>query len=1092
MRNAWQLRNSLLCQLQVPCHGEALPHVDHSWTPFWKPRSPSSKSVRFDRIVQCTLLDENHSECGWEIWTLPKEPQLHVRVEPKASSLIAEHITDEFSMMARSIALRPHSSPSSPWSRAPSTPSSASQSTLFVSVQVFDMQRNQAHGRVRAEPDEARFIDTRRLLGYSQHDIAEQFHIRPAPADLDAAHIEPILLLQHQDLAYNDNSRAVLVDTELHGDRFDTVIETDRYTAMVPSTINRAYILRITGVSAYCRLHNQRCIVWVGGRLINLQSKQAITVQHGTYIRVAIPPFEEPSVVPTHYAVKGCQAGLNKFEIVDKYQQGIHSDALDTDIEAMLADSPAEELEGPATDQSALLQTSFQPFPAFENVHPQPTPKTCFLSEKEPPQYFVEAEGFPQQGHPLRAEFDGPMQSWFSSLLHAFNANAAVECEEEGPVAYLDTWFLHGHRPGVFEESRPLRLDQFSQMWRADIVDTWRDRINMNQPLIIQWVLPVPPEPMTSSSIGHLLVYQNIPRDLAPVLITTTFQGRSHSRMARTGALVNIPTDFGHLKDLLRYARICLDRKCALSLGPRIFELHEAFEANHGDGFVITVEPLIDFFHVGDDQIASPLISMSAIPTADELQGPPDILDFPDFVQNLNDRWTTLIRIGVQPRGPQIIVQTWYLDAVFYRYHHATREVTLTDDFTQWERQLVHAWHDIVDHSVPTDFAIVSSSPGDFSVIHIILHQRLRPHETANLLTVHNHADVQYHHSTVAVIMEVLIRRSFILRAARCQMLCPPLLIDNSCTTWQDGVEIGDVHAFRCQHGLSFFVLIYPHVPYVWPSAEEPAHDPTASSSTSLIQTRAKLMRSQVNHRWRQTAGLVAHTQRPQRLNLTDLLPEPTFTTIDFRPVQQLLAQIRHVPLGPLHQRASIVKWHSSTLTAFASTPDWTTAPALGFSFYTDGTSAFIDNHRDAAAAVVLIVHTDYGDQFGGYRCFNVGPGCHAPQAEMSALSIAALWAIQLLDAAPWSRTPTVSFSALIALRLALSLPVIGGSWLRRPCKRAPGLSFNGSNSTLASLASGFMSKLTVDILGTKLLMPQHGLHFLTGSRPSISTTSSL
>ena len=345
-------------------------HIYIPKTPTMKSRTSKLKRVRFDEIVQCTLLDSDHFACGWEVWSIPELRQPAARVEPKISSLIAGSCVsqdDEFSLMARAASIpMSHASPSSPWSRAPSTPSSASQSTMFTSVHVFDLQRNQAHGRVRAEPDEAHFIDVRRLLGYTQHDVAAQFHIVPPPADLDAAHILPILLLRHDDLTYGNTDRAVLVYTELHGDRFDTIIETDRYTTMVPPTITRAYILRITGVSVYCRMHHHRCLVWVRGRLIGLQSQEAIQIQHGDYIRVAVPPFEEPSLVPTHFAVKGCQAGLGKDEIVNKFQQGAHSDSLDSDINAMLTDSPAVDPAASDPDHAALLQTSFQPFPAFD------------------------------------------------------------------------------------------------------------------------------------------------------------------------------------------------------------------------------------------------------------------------------------------------------------------------------------------------------------------------------------------------------------------------------------------------------------------------------------------------------------------------------------------------------------------------------------------------------------------------------------------------------------------------------------------------------------------------------------------------------
>ena len=164
-----------------------------------------------------------------------------------------------------------------------------------------------------------------------------------------------------------------------------------------------------------------------------------------------------------------------------------------------------------------------------------------FQEQQPPPFYHAEAESNAQQlqGHP----HDAPIPSWMSSLLHAFADHAATELEEEGPVAYLDTWFSTGFTEKGLEESRPLRLDQCSQMWRQDIVETWRDRINVNLPLFFSWVHPVPPEPPTSTSIGHLIVYQNIPRSLVPVLISMKFLSASQERLGQVALLLQTPTD---------------------------------------------------------------------------------------------------------------------------------------------------------------------------------------------------------------------------------------------------------------------------------------------------------------------------------------------------------------------------------------------------------------------------------------------------------------------------------------------------------------------------------------------------------------------
>lgn len=62
-----------------------------------------------------------------------------------------------------------------------------------------------------------------------------------------------------------------------------------------------------------------------------LQGAATARVQHGDYIRIATPPFEDP-IVPTHFAVKGCQAGLSRNQIIQRFQQGDNSDSLFSEL----------------------------------------------------------------------------------------------------------------------------------------------------------------------------------------------------------------------------------------------------------------------------------------------------------------------------------------------------------------------------------------------------------------------------------------------------------------------------------------------------------------------------------------------------------------------------------------------------------------------------------------------------------------------------------------------------------------------------------------------------------------------------------------
>ena len=93
----------------------------------------------------------------------------------------------------------------------PSSPQSFA-GRLWRSVQVFDMRSNHARGRVQVQPPETIFTEVRRLLGYTHQEVADFFDISPSPQDLDSVHVQPLLLVRHDDLYFGDDRRAVLID----------------------------------------------------------------------------------------------------------------------------------------------------------------------------------------------------------------------------------------------------------------------------------------------------------------------------------------------------------------------------------------------------------------------------------------------------------------------------------------------------------------------------------------------------------------------------------------------------------------------------------------------------------------------------------------------------------------------------------------------------------------------------------------------------------------------------------------------------------------------------------------------------------------
>ena len=163
---------------------------------------------------------------------------------------------------------------------------------------------------------------------------------------------------------------------------------------------------------------------------------------------------------------------------------------------------------------------------------------------------------------------------------------------------------------------------------------------------------------------------------------------------------------------------------------------------------------------------------------------------------------------------------------------------------------------------------------------------------------------------------------------------------------------------------------------------------------------------------------------RPTVLSLHHLIPTPPEIFVPCSPLHFLRSQLLHTDLGPPGGRAQVVKWHSATLQAFEETPDWQDELPISYELYTDGSSAFLDETRQGAAAVVLIVNTTQGPRFGGSHSFTVDAPGTAPLAEITAMFGAILWAVSLAEQHATS-TPQIE----LCFDCALAGKAASGQW---------------------------------------------------------------
>ena len=869
----------------------------------------------------------------------------------------------------------------------PSSPSSFPEEALWRSIQIYDLRSNYGRGRIQVRPPEAAFAEARRLLGYTHHEVAEIFEIIPPPDDLDAVHVQPLLLVQHDDVLFGDNRRAVLIDVQLHGSNFDSTVEIDRYTTMLPSPIHRSALLKFAGVAQYCHVSMDRCLLWHRGQLIPFQATNTLVLAHGDYIKIAVPPFRTESV-PTYFAVRACQQGLAAEEVEIRYQQNPNPDELYTDIEA-------EQQHG---DEQVGLQTSSSTAsPQFKGLHrgEVPAPELTCMS----PQTFL-----PHRQQPAH---DPPRHSWFNALQSTFAERAETACEEEGPIAFVVTWYVSGSIEQCSEESRILQLDQHTHLWYQDLLHLWRDKIDLTTTVNCQLVQPEPPRHDTSWNIGHLIIFQRAVHPYSAVLLTIRFLTDRRTGLNYVAAVLRSPTSAFAIRDLCNLARVCIDRQFDVQKGLHHHLQGDAVALQHGDGLIFNVHPPIITHHVGDDQVVAPQWLPVPVNTAqnnDQVMIP-DITDQSEFTHELFEYWDVHARTGPANMERLLHVTTWCLHAERIRSNDETRIVTLGDDFYAWENQLQRAWQDLLDPNAAVDFAIVDDQPAGFTGahgLHIIVHQHLRHDERSSNTTIFNDYVRCAPHVT-AVILPHIVGKTALIRAVNRENDCPPRNPFTLCNTWQVGWEFNDAAPYQCEHGQTFMLIIQPNHQAYWNDDTDDERDEQASSSMNLLQhnvhishTRTTNDENTANDRCL-TTGQVAHTQWPDRkaICLDELVKLSPTVSVDLSSVFRLAGELKSISFMFAQQWPPDLPIPEVTHQAMSALAPHGDDTPYAYHFFKDGSKA---PDGCIGSAVLLLIESEVGWHFGGcvYKRVNIGSTSIA--GENGAIIWALLWAVNISD----------------------------------------------------------------------------------------------
>ena len=458
------------------------------------------------------------------------------------------------------------------------------------------------HSRLRSDDLEIRHRQAAHYLGLTRHALIRLHPVRAIPHDMRDAEW-PLLAQVVHELRPGASSRYVLIDTEFHNHPPSLEPEAVRQCKLIPGRMPRSMILSILGLTPYCRQIG-RCLFWLNHRLVSEEDQTMLLLEHGDYIRIALPPpavcqdlstrmiallyhHEFPPSEHAHLATHL----PDHVEMEDQMPTGegfINSLLFDDDLSAFVQ---MKSKLNPSTPAGIFEHRLF-------NDPAAAVRQQCAVAEQRAQEF--------RDWHGMIGRTLLPLGLQDLHRLLTRGHHQAVE-EEEAII----TWYLNHRTTWRCNLGRPVALPRDLPSWEETIRAAWRDDIDDAMPLQYHLVTPQPYD-LEHGIKAHVLVVQPEEFDVAALLIssydTGVFGGQArrfavlHQGQITLSELVDHSDrdGVGHMPGV----------QCTAWLGWDELITHVAWPIRDGNGFTVCIERPEDPDHSNSDSRADDGVSL--------------------------------------------------------------------------------------------------------------------------------------------------------------------------------------------------------------------------------------------------------------------------------------------------------------------------------------------------------------------------------------------------------------------------------------------------------------------------------------------------
>ena len=846
---------------EIPCLLTALQDFDHRrlWT-FAQVLPPR---ITLEQVIPIANFEHfcQRVHCfGWVHYNLLSEEPVALRpgdgiclVAQPSEDATAE--PDAFSLMARappSLQPQPETPPEQDFAD-PDSPaeSSISDYTIWASVLLFNKHNRAVGARLRVDHHERLHRDAAATIGIHPDQLIALHRVHHPPQDLAASQQEVFIAQQMGDVLTGSLLRMTLVDVDFCNHWPDLDIEVRRSIRLIPKDATRKIVISALGLFPYCSQPTTGCLFWHNHELVALQHRGSLHLEHGSYLRIAVPP--PPSCL--RITTRAAAAALHYGSTLEDLPALSHALPEHIDINEM--PNPDVELDHlPFEDGDAfnLLQTSA--------ISAQLTDTDFAAQSQDSPLDFRAPAGLRQchndgelqeslnairairamrmtHHRPTAQELDAILPN-LGDLYDLWEPAAQIQNEEDGPQAAVMVWYLSHLRWRVCQWPKIAWLGSDIENWERQLTHLWRDQIDHDE--FVDFVLVQPsPAHMEPTICAHLLLVQHhdAPQEIAALVSLLDnhpyYQGPERQAMilpqrVSHELLLTVSQRF-HLCTLGRVAR-CTSWSGQLEL------TWEPTRGRSGQSFSVAIQrhahpmpPAIAGYFPENPFGALPMEFYPTLPRA-----------LRDAFRELHEFLSFDVRYSPS-------ITSWFLDHEVHSICLHSREVQLTSSPLVWPALILQHWADVIDLSYNVDFIMVHPRPQGpqwpGGTIHIIVQQRPRQGHVSALITVYDRLGANLLPAGVP-------RATVIPRDAGPRDILEAVQL----TSWQrfrqwthtaevfiDEYRVYEDMQLTGYHGIGIQVMLVPQAPPAVQVADEPADEMTflQLGSTVSVSTEVPL-----------------------------------------------------------------------------------------------------------------------------------------------------------------------------------------------------------------------------------------------------------